>query len=213
MATVDATKLEEKHQHEKFGFVNLHYSVSEASGSVKLQVRNKKKASGEEEKIGVRTQLVNEGAKIGKDFEEIDYVIDFSTGTTQIVEVKIFDDEQWEPDRDFQVVLYDPKTGVNLPQKDTKATVTIIDDDKPGFLSFAEKRKDIKHVATDKECKIIVDRTNGSDGRITCQYETFTPERLNQGRAAEPGVDYEHVAGELVFEHNVCKQEIVVPIL
>ena len=176
-------------------------------------MRNKKKVSGEEEKIGVRTQLVNEGAKIGKDFEEIDYVIDFSTGATQIVEVKIFDDEQWEPDRDFQVVLYDPKTGVNLPQKDTKATVTIIDDDKPGFLSFAEKRKDIKHVATDKECKIIVDRTNGSDGRITCQYETFIPERLNKGRAAEPGADYEHVAGELVFEHNVCKQEIVVPIL
>ena len=101
MASVDASKLEEKHQHEKFGFVNLHYSVSEASGSVKLQVRNKKKASGEEGKIGVRTQLVNEGAKIGKDFQEIDYEIDFQGAAVQFVEVKIFDDEQWEPDRDF----------------------------------------------------------------------------------------------------------------
>ena len=26
-------------------------------------------------------------------------------------------------------------------------------------------------------------------------------------------MDYEHVAGELVFEHNVCKQEIKIPIL
>ena len=68
-------------------------------------------------------------------------------------------------------------------------------------------------MATESECKIIVDRTNGSDGRITCQYETFIPAQLLSGRAAEAGVDYEHVAGELVFEHNVCKQEIKIPIL
>ena len=91
--------------------------------------------------------------------------------------------------------------------------MTIIDDDKPGFLSFQEKRKDIKHVATEEFCKIIVDRTNGSDGRITCQYETYVPSSITSGRAAQAGVDFEHVAGELVFEHNVCKQEIVIPIL
>ena len=71
------------------------------------------------------------------------------------------------------VVLYDPETKEELPQQDTKAKITIIDDDKPGFLSFMEKRGNIKHVATEELCKIIVDRTNGSDGKITCRYETI----------------------------------------
>ena len=34
-----------------------------------------------------------------------------------------------------------------------------------------------------------------------------------QHRAAKPGIDYVHQEGELVFEHNVCRQEILVPIL
>ena len=69
--------------------------------------------------------------------------------------------------------LYDPSTGNDLPQKDTKVLVTIIDDDKPGFLAFQEKRNNIKHVATEEVCSIIVERTNGSDGRITCKYTTM----------------------------------------
>ena len=68
---------------------------------MKLEVKNKKKQKGENGKIGVRTQLVHEGAKVGKDFEAIDYVIDFQGSEKAFVEVKIFDDEQWEPDRDF----------------------------------------------------------------------------------------------------------------
>ena len=34
-----------------------------------------------------------------------------------------------------------------------------------------------------------------------------------QHRAAKAGLDFKHVEGELVFEHNVCRMEIVVPIL
>ena len=82
--------------------------------------------------------------------------------------------------------------------------VTIIDDDKPGFLSFAEKRNNIKHVATEIECKIIVDRTNGSDGRITCDYATEEVENIVEHRRARKGVDFEHIEGTLTFEHNVC---------
>ena len=80
----------------------------------------------------------------------------------------------------------------------------MIDDDKPGFLAFLEKRQNIKHVATEEACKIVVDRTNGSDGRITCEYETFTVDVISH-RAAQPDVDFTQVKGELVFEHNVCR--------
>ena len=82
--------------------------------------------------------------------------------------------------------------------------MTIIDDDKPGFLSFQEKRSNIKHVATEEECSIVVDRTNGSDGKITCQFETIELEHMPDHRRALKGVHYEHAEGEIVFEHNEC---------
>ena len=90
--------------------------------------------------------------------------------------------------------------------------VTIIDDDKPGFLSFAEKRNNIKHIATEEVCKIVVDRTNGSDGRITCEYETIILKEMPEHRRATEE-HFEHIKGELVFEHNECQKEIVVKIL
>ena len=95
-------------------------------------------------------------------------------------------------------------TKLDLDRNDTKALVTIIDDDKPGFLSFAEKRSNIKHVVTDELCKIVVDRTNGSDGTITCQYETMDLPSMPEDRRAIEGVHYERAEGELVFEHNEC---------
>lgn len=79
--------------------------------------------------------------------------------------------------------------------------MTIIDDDKPGFLSFNEKRNNIKHVATEEECTIIVDRTNGSDGRITCSFETVELKDMPEHRRGLRDVHYEHQEGELVFEH------------
>ena len=50
----------------------------------------------------------------------------------------------------------------------------ILDDDKPGFLSFGEghRTNSITHVATDKECLVKVHRTRGSDGKISCYYRT-----------------------------------------
>ena len=59
----------------------------------------------------------------------------------------------------------------------------------------------------------MVERTNGSDGRITCEYKTMELINEIQHRAAKAGVDYKHVEGELVFEHHVSRMEIVVPIL
>ena len=41
----------------------------------------------------------------------------------------IVDDNEWEPDEDFLVELYDYTTGDRLEGKDTQTRVTIIDDD------------------------------------------------------------------------------------
>ena len=82
--------LASEHRHEDFGFNCLNFAVSESSGFIKVKVHNKKKATCE---IGVRTVLIPDGAKPGKDFEEIDQVISFKNNEWAEVQVKVIDDE------------------------------------------------------------------------------------------------------------------------
>lgn len=100
-----------------------------------------------------------------------------------------------------------------MGQKDTKCVVLILDDDKPGFLSFGEgKKNNIKHVATEKECVVRVHRTKGSDGKISCHYRTIQISNAT-GRIGKPGEDYVHKEGTLHFDHNETEKEIVVEII
>lgn len=125
----------------------MHYSVSEASGYIKVNIHNKLKSEGN---VGVRT--VDGDAIDPKDYEAVDKVIQFKKGQEWAdIQVKISDDDEWEPDQDFYIELYDPATGLRLSKKDTKTTVTIIDDDKPGMLSF-EKRTipSLRHDSTEE---------------------------------------------------------------
>lgn len=78
------------------------------------------------------------------------------------------DDDAWEPDENFYVELYDPKTDAKLPGEDTKTTVTIIDDDKPGNLTFAKRM--MPALIQEDTVDIEVLRKDGCDGVITVQY-------------------------------------------
>lgn len=89
----------------------------------------------------------------------------------KFVLIKIHDDENWEPDEDFLVELYDEETGERLLGSDTTTRVTIIDDDKPGQIAFAES-KTIRAIATNESVEIKIIRKNGSDGLVTVDYET-----------------------------------------
>lgn len=55
---------------------------------------------------------------------------------------------------------------------DTKTIVTIIDDDKPGSIAF-EDSKPIKAIASNGKAEINIIRKNGSDGKVTVDYETI----------------------------------------
>ena len=59
--------------------------------------------------------------------------------TEKEIKIGIVDDENWQPDMDFYVRLLDPETKVRLPGDDTECTVTILDEDKPGNIGFAER--------------------------------------------------------------------------
>ena len=128
-----ATTLQVKDRNPDFGFTCLHYSVSEGARYVRIKVESKGKGGN----VGVRT--VDGDAISGKDYDLLNEVIEFKGKKVAEVQITIFDDEQWEPDEDFYVELYDPETKERLPGADTRTTVTILDDDKPGVLAFMQK--------------------------------------------------------------------------
>lgn len=83
--------------------------------------------------MGIRTK--DGEALAGEDYVAIDEQVVFNENATfQKVNIKIIDDDGWEPDENFYVELYDLDTGKKLEGADTETKVTIIDDDKPGNL-------------------------------------------------------------------------------
>lgn len=179
-----ADQLDETVKNESFGFSCLHYSVSESSGKLTIVIANKKKTAG-----NVRACTIDGDAKAGEDYGAFDGVIQFAKGeSTKTIDVQINDDDNWEPDEDFFVQLYDPNSNQELVGQDTKTRVTIIDDDKPGQICF-QNTKGIKISPTEENCEVKVIRKNGSDGRVTVDYETV--QLGHQEHVAQEGKHFE----------------------
>ena len=80
---------------------------------------------------------MDDQAVAGEDFEPVDELLEFRDGQKiTTFDVVIKDDEDWEPDEDFYVQLYDAETDRPLDGLDCRSKVTIIDDDKPGQIGF-----------------------------------------------------------------------------
>lgn len=122
-----ADAIDDHLKNEDFGFQCLHYSVSESSGQLTIQVINKKRAN-----CAVRAATIDGDAKAGEDYDACDEILEFHGEYSKTISVGIKDDDNWEPDEDFYVQLYDANTNAELVGHDTKTRVTIIDDDKPG---------------------------------------------------------------------------------
>ena len=193
-------------KHPDYGFTCLHMSVSESIGNAVVTIVNKNKNHASS--IGVRTK--DDTATAGDDFIQLDQEINFKKGDKKdTVSIKIIDDHGWEPDEDFYVELYDLNTGVKLSGRDTECRITILDDDEPGQIAFANPN--VRHAATFNECVVVVKRIHSADGEVSVCYKTV---QIDQGeRTARDDVDFEKKEGVLVFEHNETEKEIVVKIL
>ena len=87
------------------GFKCLHYSVTESNVNVKITVV--KKVSNQEVTFGYRT--IEDTAKAPKDFHHKENTVTLSKKDNEFMfEIPIIDDDEWEPDLDFFVELYDP---------------------------------------------------------------------------------------------------------
>lgn len=97
--------MKESYKNAQFGFECLHYAVSEGCGSLKIKVLNKTHGAAS---VSIRTK--DGDAKANEDYVPLtfDAKVPFKSGQTESeVIIKIIDDDEWEPDEDFYVELFD----------------------------------------------------------------------------------------------------------
>jgi len=195
------------------GFKCLNYSVTESNGSVEITII--KKTQNMDYTFGYRT--VDDSAKHPKDYAKMEEVITMKKRDTEIkIHIPIVDDEEWNPDLDFFVELFDPHTTdenqnpKRLDGDDTRCKVTILDEDFPGVIGF--ESTDIRVSKKSEIAKIKVTRTDGSDGIISCMLKT---EMLAEGAEnnAEEYEDYIPQHSKVTFLHGETEKTIEIKIL
>lgn len=196
-----------------FDFPILKYAVLESAGTAVVSVRR----SGREDcraRVGYRTR---EGtAKTGSDFTYAEGFLVFAPGeTTHDVRIAIVDDTAYEEDEEFYLDLFNPSVedddggwkGITPQLGHHKtATVVIIDDDCPGFITTTEDTVTIEEgTGADQEVEIVIQRKNGCTGKVTCRYTT-------EDDTAKSPDDYDELDGILELYPNETATSIKVNI-
>ena len=102
--------------------------------------------------------------------------------TEREIQIKIHEDQNWEPDEEFKVQLIHETTQQRLEGDDTECSVLIQDDDKPGSIGFPDTTVDCRR--RDQSIFIMLTRTNGSDGEISCIVNTISDQESVPGKKA-----------------------------
>lgn len=192
-------------KNAEFGFNTLKYAIKENKGPLMVKILNKLKVAN---RIGIRT--LEGTATEHEDYEKIDKILEFEDGQEFIsIEIGIVDDDIVEPDENFFVELYNPETQESLDGSDTITEVIIIDNDRPGILTFKERL--VKVSEEEDYAEVTVVRMDGSDGVVACRY--FSREKEDEVDRAKEGIDFTSVDGVVWFEHNEIEKIIKVPIL
>lgn len=185
-----------KVQNEIIAFKCLHYSVTESNGHVEITII--KKNPNIDFTFGYRT--VADSATSPKDYTHCDETLTFRRKDTEMtIQIPIVDDEEWEPDLDFFVELYDPQTGEKLIGDDTICKVTILDEDFPGILGFEKTEITVQKGQDQVDIGII--RSEGSDGTISC---IMRAEQLTGQKASNTAIEFEDFVPKVqkvIFQH------------
>mmetsp|Transcript_76032 Transcript_76032/g.180947 ORF Transcript_76032/g.180947 Transcript_76032/m.180947 type:complete len:844 (+) Transcript_76032:126-2657(+) len=209
MSTTVADKPEDKDK-VFIEFAAARYAVLENCKEVKLPVV----ARGEVTRPITVAYRTREGsAKPKLDYVHVEGQVVFTPEDCEpkVITVQIVDDTAAEDEEDFYVdLLLDTFPCYNATLGDPcTATVVIIDDDHPGVLRFQWERLEVNEGASDKVVDVVIERVEGSRGKVACSYTT---EDVTEGCAAEAGTDYLPVQGVLDFEDGQVSGKIPVTI-
>ena len=204
-----------KNENAKIGFKCTHYSVTESSKVIKIAIV--KKVLSEEVQFGIRT--INGTATSPNYYEHFQDTISMGSGETEKqIEIIILDNEEWGPDLDFYIELFEANTkpddqnSYRLTGDDTRCTVTILDEDNPGSISFIET--EIKAFRADKNVTITIQRLEGSDGSVSCTVKT---EQLIEGKNISNGAiefeDFVPVHDKVSFLPGETEKTVQIPLV
>ena len=205
-ASIRAPTLKEKVEELSFEFED--YAVLESDGKVVITLVRTDTAG----TCSVDYFSEDETATAGKDYVAVAGTLSFAAGEEKKeVIIEVIDDTEVEVDESF-VLKLKPETfkaegGCScILGKSLLTRIKIIDDDEPGELGYEAKNTGITVSETAGFAKIIVSRSNGSNGSIACKLTT-------EAISAEEGKDFEKVEQELVFEANAVTKTVEIPII
>jgi len=182
--------------HSVIEFAASSYAVIEAAGSVTVQVVRDGDATAIGREVCVGYSTIDGTAIGGSDFEKTAGKLIFAPGqTTADISVKIFDDDEIEPDEIFFIELTEIVAGTEHAAVGSiqQTRVTIINDDFPGTLCFSNE--DMKVRECDQVAKVEVRRVQGCSGHVSMQYRTMDGSAL-------AGKNYYKTEGRLDWGHQ-----------
>jgi len=159
--------------------------------------------------VTCKYETVDGSAKDKEDYIAVRGELTFGRNeTTKEIHVKIVDDNVYEPDETFDIVLSEVASDYYASPAELgtngKTTITIIDDDFPGILSFQEP--ELTFIESCGHAVLNVERTGGSKGVISCEYRTVED-------SAIAGADFVETSGVLEFQPGEAQKSIKVPII
>jgi len=187
-------------------FSASHYAVVESEKQLKLEIRLTR-YGGHKETVKVKYETVDGDAKAGKDYKSARGTLTFMPkDTVQTIEIKIIEDQKFEPTEEFFVdlkVISGRNTSLGTWKR---ATVVVIDADGPGSFYFEQSELKFPECAKAETRKINVRRKNGCHGEVQCSYHT-------EDDTAKAGKDYTATSGTLTFKSGQTQETFPLEIL
>lgn len=159
--------------------------------------------------VSVEFETREGSGKAGKDFKYQTGVLTFKdTEYRQTITLDIINDNQFENDCDFYVILKNATSGTSLGDPSV-TRITVVDDDEPGEFQF-----ETPHAYADLssgKMKVTVLREYGVDGKVTMEYSTIDGTATG-GSSLSKDVDYIQTSGTLEFKHQETSKTIEIKI-
>lgn len=189
----------------EFSFERTEYPVLESKECVQIKVLRLNDFT-HPVKVAYKTRPGT--AKDGSDYTGTEGELNFDPADTEkTIEVQIMKSPEHEDTEYFYVDLSLPAQTNSVALGPTPTTtVAIIDENHPGKLRFGNSDLRVDAPSSEKKVNVLIQRIRGSDGKISCAYQT-------ENDTALAGVDYEALSGTLEFENGALKQSLELTLL
>jgi hypothetical protein len=211
----------EPNDNGALGFTVTQFDVSESSTKASVAVT---RSEGDNGKVTVEYETVDDTAKAGEDYTANSGTLTFEDGeTSKTISVTLKNDDSGEDLKAFKVQLKNPTGGAELGKNPT-VTIRILDNDggagasgggtsstssvssvgTAGALSFGGSAYAVEEDAGN--LTVYINRTGGTKGQVGVTYDT-------KSGSASDGTHFTRSTGTLSFSDGETQKSFTVPII